>query len=543
MRKVVHDRGYAKWIMGGLAVIFIIGFCLLGYSGRNSHNNSTESVRGGVIVKVNGEAIDRGTFESDYSDQLQQVVSQQMNGDTSDMKDSSRMEELVGPLQAERLRGQTLDQVVNQTILLQAAQKQGIRISSGDVRREVDKAVDDEVNQLRDKVLANSKGPKTDAALDKEIQKLKPGTSLGMIRNQIKDSIDQKKLTDRLTIQKLLEGLKKGIDTSDKAFRESFDAARLRQITIGTAKRSDSEALKIANDTVAKLRGGADFAATAKQVSDDPYKSHGGDWGFPVPKMYLSKELADATFKLKVGEISAPVRTDQGYVIVRLESKESKLPKDYNDPKKQAEYKQRYVSEMEQQLENTFFQSMRKSAKIDIVDPEMKAYSMLKAADITKPKTILDAVKVYESGISAAQGDSMTLARIYSEVAAVYQALRQSKGTSKDDSKKYRDAEQQALQQALQYTEQNDLRLMLADILIEQKSYEKALENLSYVGDNAANDPAAHQAALQRYETMKKAGYGKVSAKIAEEQKWIAENAKVEKAAQSRTGNQMPNKQ
>lgn len=543
MRKVVHDRGYAKWIMGFLAVIFIIGFCVMGYSGRNAGpGDRSARNRGGVVAKVNGEAITQDTFESQYEDVLKQMAGQQMGPDA---KDTTRLEETVGPLRAEMLRGQTFEQVIDQAVLLQAANKQGIRVSGGEVSKAIDQQVESEINQIRDQIFANSKGPKTDAALDKEIQKMAPDKNLGKLRTEARDAINQNraKFENQLVLKKLVESWNKSIDTSDKAIQESFDEVHLRQITVNTGKRSDADASKMAKDVVGKLRGGADFAATAKQVSDDAYKSRGGDWGFPIPKMYLPKDIADAAFKLKVGEVSDPVKTAQGYVILKVEARKSSLPKDFNDAKKHEEYKKRYIASMQQQVQRSFYQSIRQSAKVDIIDPEMKAFSMLKTADVRNPKSALDAVKVYESAVGGDdQRDTLSQARIYSQIAAVYEALRRSKTSAKADTLKYRDQEEQALQNALQYTEQNDLRLMLADIMIEKKSFDKAMENLSFVGDNAATDPAAHQEVLRRYQSLKKAGYPKVSAKIAEEQKWLADNAKAEKAAQTQMKQQAPAK-
>jgi hypothetical protein len=71
---------------------------------------------------------------------------------------------------------------------------------------------------------------------------------------------------------------------------------------------------------LAQAKTGTDFAALAKQSSDDPTaKDTGGDYGFPVNKTNpnVPPEVVDELFKLKVGQVSdlilaSPVLAGQG---------------------------------------------------------------------------------------------------------------------------------------------------------------------------------------------------------------------------------------
>ncbi len=58
---------------------------------------------------------------------------------------------------------------------------------------------------------------------------------------------------------------------------------------------------------VAKLKGGADFAQLAKEVSKDP-GSDGGDLGY-ITKDQVVPEFGEAAFKLDKGKMSDPVKT------------------------------------------------------------------------------------------------------------------------------------------------------------------------------------------------------------------------------------------
>lgn len=75
-----------------------------------------------------------------------------------------------------------------------------------------------------------------------------------------------------------------------------------------------------AKDIKKKLDSGADFAVLSKEFSLDNNKDNGGDLGyFSSGQMVLPFE--QATEKLKIGEVSAPVKTDFGYHIIKLVDK------------------------------------------------------------------------------------------------------------------------------------------------------------------------------------------------------------------------------
>ena len=89
----------------------------------------------------------------------------------------------------------------------------------------------------------------------------------------------------------------------------------------GAAPADDPAALAAAkakaDDIEAKLHAGGDFAQLARSFSDGTTAAEGGDLGqFERGKM--AKVLEDATFALKTGDITEPIRTRQGYVIFKV---------------------------------------------------------------------------------------------------------------------------------------------------------------------------------------------------------------------------------
>jgi peptidyl-prolyl cis-trans isomerase C len=75
--------------------------------------------------------------------------------------------------------------------------------------------------------------------------------------------------------------------------------------------------LKLANEIKARAEKGEDFAALAKQYSDDPgSKNKGGEYTFPRGKMV--PEFEAAAFSMKTNQVSDPVETQFGYHVIKL---------------------------------------------------------------------------------------------------------------------------------------------------------------------------------------------------------------------------------
>jgi len=75
---------------------------------------------------------------------------------------------------------------------------------------------------------------------------------------------------------------------------------------------------KAAKEILAKAREGGDFATLAKEHSEGPTKSKGGDLGY-FKKGQMMPTFDEAAFNMKKGEISDLVRTQFGYHIIKVE--------------------------------------------------------------------------------------------------------------------------------------------------------------------------------------------------------------------------------
>jgi peptidyl-prolyl cis-trans isomerase D len=106
----------------------------------------------------------------------------------------------------------------------------------------------------------------------------------------------------------------------DKASYQSAETRRASHILIPVdGSTDDAKARAQATDLYKQIKGGADFAALAKQYSKDTASAaRGGDLDWAGRDVYV-KEFADKLFAMKEGELSEPVKTQFGYHLIRLD--------------------------------------------------------------------------------------------------------------------------------------------------------------------------------------------------------------------------------
>ncbi|AZL68049.1 SurA N-terminal domain-containing protein [Pseudomonas oryziphila] len=83
-------------------------------------------------------------------------------------------------------------------------------------------------------------------------------------------------------------------------------------------KANDAQAKARIEEIQQRLNKGEDFAKLAKEFSQDPGSANtGGDLGFAGPGVY-DPAFEDALYKLNKDQVSAPVRTEFGYHLIKL---------------------------------------------------------------------------------------------------------------------------------------------------------------------------------------------------------------------------------
>jgi peptidyl-prolyl cis-trans isomerase C len=122
-----------------------------------------------------------------------------------------------------------------------------------------------------------------------------------------------------------------------------------------------------AKKIVVRLKGGEDFAKVAKELSKDPGSgAEGGDLGF-FTQDRMVPEFAATAFALKPGDLSAPVKTQFGWHVIKLEERRQRPLPAFD------QIKDRVAQSLAARAQQEFLANLRKDAKIEKTETPAEA--------------------------------------------------------------------------------------------------------------------------------------------------------------------------
>lgn len=211
--------------------------------------------------------------------------------------------------------------------------------------QECTQAEQDVLKGLIDRELLLEKGKELDITADTELVKrldeLRKKMNLDTMEDLEKaataqgvsfEDFKQNMRTEIITQQVIQREVGSHVNVSDADVKKFYDehkaqmahpeGVRLSEILLSTDSAGDDplklEPIKAkADDLVKQIRAGASFDDLAKKESQDPSGAQGGDLGF-FERGKLAKQLEDLTFGMKKDEVSDPIRTKQGFVILKV---------------------------------------------------------------------------------------------------------------------------------------------------------------------------------------------------------------------------------
>jgi peptidyl-prolyl cis-trans isomerase SurA len=155
-----------------------------------------------------------------------------------------------------------------------------------------------------------------------------------------------------------------------EAHKQEFtqpEQIKLSEILVPTAADANDAAVAQAQAKAegieAKLKAGENFEDLAKADSGGPTAAQGGDLGM-YKRGALAKVLEDQTFNLKPGEWTAPIRTRQGFVILKVTDHVPAGVAPLKDVEQQVQ--EGMYSEAMQPALRTYLTKLREDAYIDI---------------------------------------------------------------------------------------------------------------------------------------------------------------------------------
>ncbi|MEK3989083.1 peptidylprolyl isomerase [Robertmurraya sp. FSL R5-0851] len=201
-----------------------------------------------------------------------------------------------------------LDVLITNKLIELEADKQKLTVS--------DEEVDEELATL-----AESYGGET--ALEEAV--VASGSTMDDVRDDIISYIKTEKL------------LEPRIEITDEELQTYFDE---NKDTFATAEQVQASHILVADEATAnevksKLDAGEDFSELAKEYSTDTTTAEsGGDLGY-FSSGDMVAEFEEVAFALGVDEISAPVKTDYGYHIIKVVDHQEAKEANFEDSKEE----------------------------------------------------------------------------------------------------------------------------------------------------------------------------------------------------------------
>jgi len=295
-----------------------------------------------------------------------------------------------------RARLEAFNDAVLEHLLTTEAAKQGLSISEPELRDRARDIAEQHLNQIKHQVPKEALG----SALA-QIAGQADGTVQGPVGEEdflrwateqlIADHGDE--LRASLTTAALMEHVTGSVTATEEEVLASYDEVRLREILVAThppgqPARSAERARARADELLAAARGGADFAELARTESDEQERGSRRGLRDPVPVPELPPPYRKALGARQSGELLPdPIATDKGYLIVKVEQREQRTPKDFEEKKQQ--YLDDFVARKREAVWREYTEQLREKAEVEVLDPEILAYQALAERDSDRALPLL----------------------------------------------------------------------------------------------------------------------------------------------------------
>ena len=141
------------------------------------------------------------------------------------------------------------------------------------------------------------------------------------------------------------------------------DEVKLRMIVLNKPSAGDTNVLELAREIRQNINGGASFAEMASVYSQGSEAKQGGEMGW-LEHSALRKELTDAAFALKPGEVSNVIDTPEACYLLLVEDKQPAHFKPLTDVRDEIE--QMLRAQKHDELERQWIESLKKDTFIRI---------------------------------------------------------------------------------------------------------------------------------------------------------------------------------
>ena len=287
-------------------------------------------------AEINGVVITKERFDKELTVQLSRAASQGQQ---------------VSEAQIAIMKKNLLEGLIDNEVLFQESQKTGIKIK--------DQTVDDQIAKTIQRLGSEAK---FQAAL----------SQMNLTENEVKIQIARGLAIRELINQQVIEKIvitdaetKAYYDSNPQMFHQPAQVKAshiLIKVDAGADDAQKAEARKKIETVQQKVKAGGDFAELAKEYSEGPSNTRGGDLGF-FRQGQMVKPFEDAAFTMKANDVSDIIETRFGYHIIKVYEIKPEQTRAYADVKDQLN--QRIKQEKIEKDANLYISQLKKDAKIE----------------------------------------------------------------------------------------------------------------------------------------------------------------------------------
>jgi peptidyl-prolyl cis-trans isomerase C len=258
------------------------------------------------VAVVNGSVITRADFDREMTSALGRL---------------SSPEEPVAHFQLSQLKEEVFKRLIARELLYQESQNNGIKVN--------EVAINEQLVMLKKRFPGEA-----------EFKKMLSRMNLSEVdvKSQFERAMAIQEFIEKQFVQKVTVSDKevRAYYDSNPVFFKQAEQVRASHILVSVDPQKDplqkAESRKKIEDIQQKLRKGEDFSELAKEYSQCPSGSEGGDLGY-FQRGQMVKPFEQTAFALRPGEVSDIVETKFGYHLIRLADKKPESVVPYEDIK------------------------------------------------------------------------------------------------------------------------------------------------------------------------------------------------------------------
>ncbi len=384
-------------------------------------------------------------------------------------------------------RYQVAQGVANQLAMTLELEKQGYQASRSEIEQAKEEFIKSQLDLLRQQLLPEGKGDDRD--LDKALKER--GASLRQLRERIAAEVPDLQFRILVTQNKFLKSLREKYNPTDEQVRLMFEQVFPMRIFVSVEKHKDKAEARI-KEAYEALKAGKPFAEVVKQYSDDPdaIKNRGGRLtgsGYYEIQEQLTNlfgaEVANRVMAFKPKqEYTEPLqdKDKKGYYIYAIAERKIETPPDFEEKKDQ--YRQAFINMRVSNEQQRVMNAAQQNFKPEFVDPLLAQYDKLnKLAAAQTPERLRTFKEVNDAltPIVNSSSPSVRLAQwlqvlVLNQLVALHKEVKDKEG-----EQKYQEQLTAVMNRFFnEGGEDLNIRLLRAEILIEQNKKKEALDDL-----------------------------------------------------------------